>query len=394
MDQFKLKKLKITKTEKIVLTLLTLAISFIYFIVPVDLSDKKVLNEVKDVKAIINNFNFPGEMKTKNVFNEEYANIVYLNDGNLDSHFVNLETETEISVLDFIKDDQEIFFYEKLKELLLLKYPSKIVDILISEAKQTFIFEQYYLTIYYDVTNLLNTKREFNIKVYYNEISEFLEFKPEISNNSQREDGFVYDPNKISVSFTFDDGPNGKKTQTLIDVLEDYKMSATFFMVANKLENDVATVKKVYDSHSEVGYHSYRHEYFTRQSSEKIKEEFAKSDAMLYQITGGHFKLTRPPYGAYNKTTLESIDNAFIRWNLDTNDWQYKDVEYIKKYVLDNISNNSIILFHDTYKTSIEAAISLIETLYLMDVQVLSVTELANLRNIELLSHEVYYDFK
>ena len=111
-------------------------------------------------------------------------------------------------------------------------------------------------------------------------------------------------------------------------------------------------------------------------------------------ITGGNFKLTRPPYGSYTKTTLNAIDNAFIRWNLDTNDWKYKDPEYIKNYVLENISNNSIILFHDSYDTTVEAIYDLIPILYLKDIQVMSVTNLANLRGMTLENHVVYYDFK
>ena len=394
MDKFKLKIIKITKVEKILLSILTLAIGFVYFIIPVSLSDKTVNSEIKDVNKVISSFNFIGEKKKLIVFEDTYANAIYENEGNIESHYINLKEEKEISLLDFIKDNQEFLFNQKIYELLLLKYPSKIVDILINQAKQTFVFEEDYLNVIYDVTNILDTKRNFNIKIYYNEIKDYLEFIPKIIQEYENETGFDYNPEKISVSFTFDDGPNGKKTQKLIAALEDYKMSATFFMVAYKLEYDSETVQKVYNSHSEVGYHSFYHEYFTRQSTNKVKEEFTKANNILNSITGGSFELTRPPYGDYNKTILQALDNVFVRWNIDTNDWRYKDAEYIKKHVLENISNNSIILFHDTYDTSIEAAISLMETLYLMDVQVLSVTELAKLRGIELQNHEVYYDFK
>jgi len=394
MDQFKLKKIKITKTEKIIIVILTIMVSVVYFIVPVNLKDKEVEYKTHNIKNVLQKFIFDGQEQVKTVFENTYANVVYLNKGIVESHFINLETEKEIEFNDFIKDDKEDNFFNKIRELLLLKYPQKIVNILVNEAKKTYVFHEYYLSIEYDIANLLDTSRLFNLKVYYNEIVDYLEFKPIVSEESEVETGFSYDPSKVSVAFSFDDGPNGNKTQRLIDALEDYKMSATFFFVANKMDNDKITVKKVYDSHSEIGYHSYRHEYFTKQSTEEIKAEFAKSDSILNQITGGHFKLSRPPYGAYNKNVLNAIDNAFIRWNLDTNDWQFKDPEYIRKYVLDNLSDNSIILFHDSYNTSVEAAITLMETLYLMDVQVLSVSELAKLRNIELSNHEVYYDFK
>lgn len=392
-NYFKLKKIKVTRNERRFITILVLLIGFIYFIIPLDLNDQKTVYKTNDVNSVLKSFTFPGSYQKQIVFEDKYANVIYENNGNIESHLINIEKKEEVPFNNFVKDEDELLFLEKEKELLLLKYPLKIVEVLLNSVK-TYVFEDYFLNISYNYEDKLNTSRRFNLKIDYNEIGDYLEFATLKNTESIRETGFEYDPNKISVSFTFDDGPNGKKTQTLIDVLEDYKMSATFFMVANKLNIDQETVKKVYDSHSEIGYHSYKHEYFTRQSSEKIKEEFTLADNILYEITGGHFKLTRPPYGAYNTNVLDSIDNAFIRWDLDTNDWRYKDAEYIEKYVLDNFQDGSIILFHDTYQTSIDAAVSLIETLYLMDVQILNVSELANLKGITLDNHEAYYDFK
>lgn len=394
MDRFKLKKIKGTKFEKLCISILLLITIASVAIYPLEGPDTNIKFQTHDADEIINSLSFAGVVQSKMVFSDTYANVVCNNDGKIESHFVNLIDQKVVNLNDFIKDEFEPAFYEKERELLLLKYPRKIVDILVQNTVKTHMFNSGYLMITYDTTGIIETARRFNLKIDYHEIKDYLEFVPVIENDPFRESGFEYDVGKTSVAFTFDDGPNGKKTQKLIDVLEDYKMSATFFMVANKLNNDSITVKKVYGSHSEVGYHSFHHEYFTRQSQKEIQTEFAKADETLFQITGGHFKLTRPPYGAYNKNTLQSIDNAFIRWNLDTNDWRYRDVEYIKKYVLDNLSDNSIILFHDTYDTSIEAATSLMEILYLMDVQVLSVSELAKLKGVTLENHEVYYDFK
>ncbi|MBQ6840766.1 MAG: polysaccharide deacetylase family protein [Bacilli bacterium] len=394
MDQFKLKKIKATKTEKTLVLTILILIGFVYLFYPLNTVDKPILYKSENTENPAKKLEFEGELQSEILLGEQYLNVVYLNNGDVESHLVDIKNGEEISIQDFIVDEQEINFIKKEKELLLKKYPSSIVEILLESAKKEYFFKEEYLEILYDTENLVQTERSFSLKVYYVEIQDYLVFDTPSLVEHEPEDGYVTDPNKLSVSFTFDDGPNGTKTQELVDALEDYKMSATFFMVGYKLSGDAQTVKKVYDSHSEVGYHSYKHAYFTSQSSATIKEEFAISDKILNDITGGHFKLTRPPYGAYNKNTLDSIDNSFIRWNLDTNDWRYKDVEYIKSYVLDNLSDGSIILFHDTYNTSIEAAISLLEILYLMDVQVLSISELAKVKGVSLEDHQVYYDFK
>ena len=91
---------------------------------------------------------------------------------------------------------------------------------------------------------------------------------------------------------------------------------------------------------------------------------------------------------------LESIDTPFVRWDIDTNDWRYHDAEYITKYVLENYSNGDIILFHDSYDTTVKAINKLVPILYNLDVQVLSITEYTKLKNINLENHKMYFDFK
>ncbi|MBE6155695.1 MAG: hypothetical protein E7164_02955 [Firmicutes bacterium] len=394
-NHFKLKLIKATEVEKIIVFLLVIAVSILYLMYPISLSKDSEFNEKVNINDVISQFAFAGELQKQTIFAGEFGNIVYLNEGNIESHFISISQKKEITINELIKDECEKDFLEKERELLLLKYPQKYVELLLSAAEKIYVFQDDYLEVNYNVIHLINTKRTFNLKMYYKEIADYLEFSIHINPEVQNENGFIYDPNKVSISFTFDDGPNGKRTQALIAALEDYKMTATFFMVGNKLYNDANTVKIVYDSHSEVGYHSYKHAYFTMQSEAVIKEEFAISNQILSEITGGgQLKLTRPPYGAYDKKTLNAIDNVFVRWDLDTNDWRYRDVQYIIDYVLNNYSDGSIVLFHDTYQTSIDAAVALIDTLYLLDVQVLSITDLANLKGINLQLHEMYYDFK
>ena len=393
MDQFKLKKIKATKYEKIVVSFLIMAICFLYLIYPVNMAKDDIKKDRNNIDDVLQSIGFKGTLQKKVVFDDIYVNAIYLNKGKTESHLVNADQEKEVGIDGFIKDSKEKDFSAKEKELLFLKYPSKVASLLM-KSKKTYLFEEGYLRISYDIKDKLETVRKFTLQIDYNDISEFLEFIPPSKEEAIRETGFIYDPSKISVSFTFDDGPNGKKTQELIDALEDYKMSATFFMVANKLSADSETVKKVYNSHSEIGYHSLYHESLPNQTTSIIQDEFIKASSLLYNITGSYFKMTRPPYGAFNQRILDATENVFVMWNLDTNDWRYKDPEYIKKYVLDNLVDGSIILFHDSYQTSVDAAKELMETLYLMDVQVLSVSELAKLKGVELQNHEVYYDFR
>ncbi|MBR4230924.1 MAG: polysaccharide deacetylase family protein [Bacilli bacterium] len=360
-------------------------------------SNNSIIEQTRTISGINKDnyqkyFNYSGNVVSENVIDNHYLSVLYEENGNYQCHFIDLYLGKEITINDFIKKKSKASFDSKINSLLKLKYPTSVIKEIDKMDKAYFLGEKE-LYIYYNNTNQIETSRKFNLKVDYNEIKDYITFVPSLNKNYQNEDGYNYDPNKISVAFTFDDGPSENNTLNLIKSLEDYKMSATFFMVGYKYEKYADIIKKVEESHSEVGYHSYSHTRFTQQTSSQIISDFANSDRIFYKITGNHLKLTRPPYGSYNADVLNSIDNAFIRWNIDTNDWQYKDVNYIVNYVLDNIKNHAIILFHDSYETSVEAASILMEKLYYKDIQVVSVSKLAELTNTILENHNIYYSF-
>lgn len=394
-------KYKLRSYKRETIMMVALLILFICYITalllafPVQSSDPKIVY-VKE--TIEEKLGFSGVKKSEITFNKMYANYVYDNNGKIESHFVDLKEKKEVLLDDFVKSEMKTAFYAKIYELLQTKYPSYIAQILNESAAKTITFTIDKLKIQYeDVEQKIDIKDNYFLDVKYSVINPYLKFNINIKDeqdNENQTNNFVYDKNKISVAFSFDDGPNGDKTITLVNELEKRNMSATFFMVGYKLNNDIEAVKHVHNSHSEIGYHSWNHTDFKKQSKEKIIEEFNKTDNIINEITGGHLYLTRPPYGSYNKTTLEALQTPLIRWNLDTNDWRYRDVEHIKKYVLENISDGSIILFHDTYDTTIEAAVWLMEELKNRDIQVMNVTELARLKDIQLSGHNVYYSFK
>ena len=194
------------------------------------------------------------------------------------------------------------------------------------------------------------------------------------------------------MALTFDDGP-GPYTSRLVDILNDNKARATFFMLGKKLSIYKDEVKKVYDNKMEIGYHSYNHKSFKREKLEDIKEEFTKSNEVLQSITGNTFHLIRPPYGSINENIKESLDATFILWNVDTEDWRHKNKEYLKEYVLEKSNDGSIILFHDIHESSVDAIEYLLPYLYADGYQVVTVTSLASITKTNLELHKTYRYF-
>ena len=415
--EFKLRKYK---RENILMIILVGAFACFVISLLLTFPAKKNNSEVGQTKQDIEmQLTFNGIKKSEITFDKTYANYVYDNNGKIESHFVDLKNKKEITLDDLIKNDMHESFYNKIQELLNVKYTGDIAKTLNDTCEKIYVFTVDNLNISYTCQKQTLDNETYLLEVKYNNINEYLKFNLNIQDEPAQEE-FVEIPIKeetdkeniiqeqpiqnnenkvniqgnISVAFTFDDGPSGNRTVRLVNELEKRNMSATFFMVGYKLNGDKETVKHVYNSNSEIGYHSWNHSYFTKQNKETIIEEFNKTNNIINEITGGHLYLTRPPYGSYNNTTLEALPTPLIRWNLDTNDWRYRDVEYIKNYVLENISDGSIILFHDTYDTTVEAAIWLMEELKNRGVEIMSVSRLAQLKGIVLEKNNAYYSFK
>lgn len=380
------------RKNKLIILILIILIMIIYLVYPKNLSDIIVFNKpnkktnIFDIKE--------DNILSKTTMDNKYVFIVINENNKVVSKILDYKTNKELPFDDIIKKNKIGDMNKKISELLYYKYPTAVASLLDNYAQKDYLFYDSYILIKYNLSQeILETNRCFDLKVYYYEIKDYLNFEVPIY-SYKNEDGFDYDENKITIVFSFDDGPNGKKTQNILNTLEDYKMSATFFMLGNKLLNDEETVKKVAHSHSEVGYHSFNHTSFIKQKLSELKNEYQTSNEIFYNLTNHYFKYTRPPYGSYNQKVLESIDTPFVRWDIDTNDWRYHDAEYITKYVLENYSNGDIILFHDSYDTTVKAINKLVPILYNLDVQVLSISDYTKLKNINLENHKMYFDFK
>lgn len=307
--------------------------------------------------------------------------------------FANNFGEQEITFNDLVKDDQKSNFNNKIAELFASKYPKFVVESIKANANAKYFLEPNFLLIQYSNYEMEPYVADVELKVSYKDIAEYL--KVMVAINEEYDDlEFKYDKTKPTVALTFDDGPSGEKTIRLLNILQDNKASATFFMLGSKMENDKQTVIDVYKSDNEIGYHSYDHQNMVRKDAKQLQLEFQVTDDLYYNLTNSHLNLIRPPYGNINKVVKETFNNPFILWSIDTNDWRYRDSDYLANYVIDNISDGDIVLFHDSYHTSIDAVEKMLPVLYAKGYQVVSVSELANLKGATIAPREIYHYFR
>lgn len=328
-------------------------------------------------------------------FDDKFTNIVSMEDDRYISKIFNFKTGEEVTIESILKPDMVDAFWDKVKELLYLKYPKFIASKLEPHDKTNcfYLKENELIIYYYDYEIEPMVSEELSLHVNYNEIKACMDITIKLDKTYENEDGSKVDKNKKIIALTFDDGPGGY-TSNLVDTLLDNKTSATFFMLGKNINIYKDTVLKVYESGMEIGYHSYAHKNFKRQKLEIIKEEFDKSNSILKSITGDTFRLIRPPYGEINDKIKNELEAAFILWDIDTMDWKYRNSDYLVNYVLDNAEAGDIILFHDIHKTSVDAIEKLLPELYVNGYQVVTVSKLAEVTDTKLEYHKSYRYFK
>lgn len=326
----------------------------------------------------------------------DFTAFIVIKNNDYRTYLISNKTGKEMSFDSIIKNDKLNLFWNKVYELLELKYPEFIINGIKSGKGN----------IYYDIKNnemIIYFKNyvfnpEYNdlisIRVNYNEVKDYLDFTYELDHEYINENGYDYDKNKKTIAFTFDDGPSGEYTIDIVNELLKNKARATFFMVGSKMYTYEKSLLYAYQNKMEIGSHTYNHINLKKAKETLAKEELEKTDIIYNEITGSNIKLLRPPYGAYNDKTLKNYDYAFITWNIDTNDWRYRNSKYIEEHILSHVTDGSVILMHDSYKTTVEAVRNVLPKLYALNYQVVSVSDLAAIKGYTLENHKVYSYFK
>ncbi len=327
---------------------------------------------------------------------KEITSLIYEDDGKYSNIVIDNKTGEKLTFQDLIKET--LSFNSKESELLALKYPRFIVDDIKNnqnnQGTKIYCFKENELIIYYyNYILSYDYNTELSLKINYQEIKDNLKFTPVLDSIYENEDGFKNNNMTKYVALTFDDGPSSKYNPLILDILEENKARATFFMVGSMMASCEDCVLKTYQSGNEIGSHSYEHMNIKNNSISKVQESLTKTNNIYHSITNDTIKLLRPPYGSYNSTNLNNISNPFILWNLDTEDWRYRNVDHIVNYIKDNISDGSIILMHELYETSYESLKTILPWLYINGYKVVTVSELAQIKGISLTSGRAYRNF-
>lgn len=192
---------------------------------------------------------------------------------------------------------------------------------------------------------------------------------------------------KKYIALTFDDGPNTTTTNEVLDVLEQYGIKGSFFLIGNNINSESEkSVKRAYDMGCDIGNHSKSHPYMNELSVEEIEAEIDYVTDKIVEITGEEPKFFRPPYIAINNTMYNTIDLTFIA-GFGCNDWDDKvTAERRAKVIIRQAQDGGIILLHDAQGNSktVEALHTIIPELQAQGFEFVTLTELFEIKGVKL----------
>lgn len=194
------------------------------------------------------------------------------------------------------------------------------------------------------------------------------------------------------VYLTFDDGPSSN-TDQILDILKDYDVKATFFVVGKTDERSVKAYQRIVEEGHTLAMHSYSHRYDEiYESKEAFARDLNSLQEYLYETTGVWPRIYRFPGGSSNTVSkvdmqelieyLTDIGITYFDWNVASGDAVSRTLpaETIVNNCLSGIEKQkeSVILMHDASNkgTTIEALPRIIEAIQEQgDAELLPITD-------------------
>ena len=183
------------------------------------------------------------------------------------------------------------------------------------------------------------------------------------------------------IALTFDDGPRRDTTQRLLDGLRERGASATFFLIGRQISGNEDLVLRMKAEGHQVGNHTWNHVTLSGSLTADL-EELRRTDALLQELLGSGTYWVRPPYGLISEAERAALEVPLVHWTVDPEDWAKLSPEAVVQAVLKEAGPNDIVLLHDFFSDSVDAALEIVDTLQAEGYYFVTVEELLALNGI------------
>jgi peptidoglycan/xylan/chitin deacetylase (PgdA/CDA1 family) len=181
------------------------------------------------------------------------------------------------------------------------------------------------------------------------------------------------------VALTFDDGPS-PYTDRLLQVLTDDDAHATFFLIGNKVAANPAGAKRIADAGMEIGSHTWEHPNMTTIPPEEIPAQFSRANDAIEAATGRRPTLVRTAGGLVDDRVLAEAGRqglADVNWDVIPFDWANDgNTDATRALLMSQIKPNSVVLFHDTYSSTVDLVYQFLPVLRANGYHVVTVSQM------------------
>jgi peptidoglycan-N-acetylglucosamine deacetylase len=161
---------------------------------------------------------------------------------------------------------------------------------------------------------------------------------------------YYVDDGPMTIALTIDDGPSPIYTPQILQILEKYKVTASFSMVGENVTYYPGVARDVADAGHVIVNHTWDHANLATMTQSQTRAEIANASDAIHSAVGRVPTIFRAPYGAWSRTTLEycaSEKLTALDWSVDPRDWARPGVSKIVSNIMKNTATGSIILEHD-----------------------------------------------
>lgn len=197
--------------------------------------------------------------------------------------------------------------------------------------------------------------------------------------NTKKVPVYCVETDKKQVAISFDAAWGADKTLKIIETLKEFNCGGTFFLVGFWVDKYPDMVRAINEAGIEIGNHSNTHPDLTNLDSSAVREELSQVNKMIEAITNKPVELFRCPYGAYNDTVINVVEEMGmipVQWDVDSLDWQGLTGDQITTRVINQVKNGSIILCHNNSDYIIEGLTMVLDRLTMQGYEVVSIGEL------------------
>ena len=125
-----------------------------------------------------------------------------------------------------------------------------------------------------------------------------------------------------------------------------------------------------------IGNHTFSHRDLTALSEKEAEQEVIRAGNAIYEAAGVYTAFIRPPFGRWPENLDFRMTMVPVLWTLDSRDWEVKDASAVAARVLEQAEDGEVILMHDCYETSVEAALQIIDEMQKQGFEFVTVDEM------------------